>query len=70
MKSYRENISLSDITNQADKERIIVACQKSGVDQIINKLNNGLDSFLTRNFELVLHFRLYRNGKMKIFIPT
>ena len=47
----RENISLSDLENEADELRMKYACKMSGVDKLSIKWSKGLDSYLTKIFE-------------------
>lgn len=49
--SLRENIYLSRLENRFDELKIVESCDKSGVNSFINKLSNGLDTYLTRQFE-------------------
>lgn len=51
--TLRENIVLSDIEkNTGDDEAVVSAMKKSGVyDEIESKLNHGLDSYMTRQFD-------------------
>ena len=51
--TLRENIALSDIEKDTDNDEAVVsAMKKSGVyDEIESKLNHGLDSYMTRQFD-------------------
>lgn len=50
--TLRDNIALSDYDRATDDEAIIASLRKSGVyDELQEKLENGLDSFMTRQFD-------------------
>ena len=48
--SLRENIAISDIRRKSDDEAVYLAAQASGADRIIETLENGLDTDMTRKF--------------------
>lgn len=50
--SLRDNIALSDYGRAADDDAIIASLKQSGVyDELQEKLANGLDSYMTRQFD-------------------
>lgn len=50
--TLRENITMSNIERRMDDEGILRAIEESGAyEDIIGKLKNGLDSFMTRRFD-------------------
>ena len=50
--SLRDNIALSDYDRASDDDAVISALKQSGVyDEMQEKLTNGLDSFMTRQFD-------------------
>ena len=50
--SLRDNIALSDYGRAMDEEAIITSLRQSGVyNELQEKLENGLDSFMTRQFD-------------------
>ena len=50
--TLRDNIALSDYERALDDEAVIAALKQSGVyDEMQEKLANGLDSFMTRQFD-------------------
>ncbi len=50
--TLRDNIALSDYERVLDDDAVIVALKQSGVyDEMQDKLANGLDSFMTRQFD-------------------
>ncbi|MDQ2086412.1 ABC transporter ATP-binding protein [Herbivorax sp. ANBcel31] len=48
--SLRENITISDVKNSDNLERINEACKISGIEQVVNSMEEGLDTYLTRQF--------------------
>ncbi len=49
--TVRENIALSNLDHIRDDTRLQEACKKSGADDVVSALDEGLDTFLTRGFE-------------------
>lgn len=49
--SIRENISMSDQNNKADDTKIKEASIRSGADKIVEKYGDGIDTYLSREFE-------------------
>lgn len=49
--TLRENIALSSIDNMNDDERIIEAIKLANADEIIEKCNGNLDTYLGREFD-------------------
>ncbi len=49
--SIKDNITLSEIQNKDDFERLDYACKFSEVNEMLEKLDCNLDTFLTRQFE-------------------
>ncbi|HEX3047679.1 MAG TPA: ABC transporter ATP-binding protein [Bacillota bacterium] len=49
--TLRENIIFSDLAAAHEQERVNLACRISGVDQMAAKWPQGLDTFLTKQFE-------------------
>lgn len=49
--TLRENIAMSDIKNSNDDQRILKAMTESGAYDEINKYKQGLDSFMSREFD-------------------
>ncbi len=48
--SFRENIAISDISKMSDNNAVYLASQASGADKIVETLENGLDTDMTRRF--------------------
>lgn len=48
--SLRENIAISDIRRKSDDEAVYLAAKASGADRIIETLENGLNTDMTRKF--------------------
>lgn len=74
--TLRENIRISDIERPNKDDDILEACKKSGADQIYRKFENGLDSYIYKEFEesgielsggenqkIALGRTFYRNGE-------
>ncbi len=49
--TLRENITISELGKKEDEERILKACQEAGMDNMLEKWNTGLDTYLTKRFE-------------------
>lgn len=49
--TIRENITLSDLGNKENMEKLNSAIERSGVQSVIDKYDSGLDTYLTRQFE-------------------
>lgn len=49
--TLRENIAISDLGAANNDTRIMAACDASGVSTMIKKWKNGLDSYVTKQFE-------------------
>ncbi|MEG7530642.1 MAG: ABC transporter ATP-binding protein [Hungatella sp.] len=49
--TLRENIAISNMKNIDDQERLDLAMQKSGVDQLEATLPKGCDTYLTKDFD-------------------
>ena len=49
--TLKDNITISDIRNIHDEERLRLAMHKSGVDQIVSTLPNGSNTYLTKDFD-------------------
>ncbi len=49
--TIKDNITLSEIQNKDDYERLNYACRFSEINEMLQKLDCNLDSFLTRQFE-------------------
>ncbi len=50
--TLRDNIAISDINTPPTDNKIIEACQKSGVDEIYKDWEKGLDSYIYKEFEM------------------
>lgn len=48
--TLRENIAISDIGRKDDTNSVMAAAHASGIDIIIDELNNGLETDMTRQF--------------------
>lgn len=49
--TIEENITLSNLDNRDNLEKIKMACDKSGAQSVADKYETGLDTYLTRQFE-------------------
>lgn len=49
--TIRENIVLSDLDNKDNIEKIKMAAHRSGAQNIVDKYDTGMDTYLTRQFE-------------------
>jgi len=49
--SLRDNIALSDLKKQYDNEAIIKVIKQSGIYENYDKFENGLESYMTRQFD-------------------
>ena len=49
--TLKENIAISDMRNIHDQDRLRLAMQKSGVDQLEATLPKGFDTYLTKDFD-------------------
>lgn len=49
--TLKENIAVSDMGNIHDLKRLRAAMEKSGVDQLETTLPNGIDTYLTKDFD-------------------
>jgi ABC-type multidrug transport system fused ATPase/permease subunit len=49
--TIKESITLSDISNFDDIERIQESCKAAGIENIIKRFPNGLDTYLTKQFD-------------------
>lgn len=49
--TIRENITLSDLENKEDDEKLKNAVERSGAKSIVDKHGTGLETYLTRQFE-------------------
>lgn len=49
--TIRESVSLSDVNQASDEERIREAIKKSGIDDFITRFPKGLDTYLTRRYD-------------------
>ncbi len=50
--TLRDNIALSDINTPTNDNKVIEACQKSGIDVIYKDWEKGLDSYISKEFEM------------------
>jgi len=50
--TLRDNIAISDINTPHTDNKVIEACQKSGVDEIYKDWEKGLDSYIFKEFEM------------------
>jgi len=49
--TLKENIAMSDIENIHNEERLRLAMEKSGVDELEETLPNGSDTYLTKDYD-------------------
>lgn len=49
--SLRDSIAISDIKNKSDDDKIYYACKAAGIENVVNRLSKGLDTFLTKQFD-------------------
>lgn len=49
--TIRENITLSDLDNKENIDKLKRATERSGVQSVIDKCDSGLETYLTRQFE-------------------
>ncbi|MGL4737226.1 MAG: ATP-binding cassette domain-containing protein, partial [Cellulosilyticaceae bacterium] len=49
--SLRDNVVLSDLARQGDDAAVLEALSKSGMDEHLGKFHQGLDTYMTRQFD-------------------
>lgn len=49
--SVKDSVTLSNIKEEADTDRIYKALEQSGAAQFVSQFKNGLDTYLTRQYE-------------------